>query len=106
MHESTRIAIASLEHGPAIDLEGVWQRGAGPSAIVAPPHPLYGGRLDNPVVVAVARGLLEAGCGVLCFNFRGTGASQGVATDRPQFADADYRAALAAVRDLQPGPAV
>jgi alpha/beta superfamily hydrolase len=106
MQESTRIAIPSLEHGPGIDLEGLWQRGAGPSAIVAPPHPLFGGRMDNPVVVALTQGLLSAGCGVLRFNFRGTGASQGVASDRAEIADADYRAALAAVRDLQPGACI
>lgn len=47
-------------------------------AVVAHPHPLHGGTLDNNVVHRTARGLFEAGLAVVRFNFRGTGASEGV----------------------------
>jgi len=59
-------------------LEGLLRRGAGSrGAVVCHPHPLYGGDMHNPVVATVAQALAEAGCSVLRFNFRGTGASEG-----------------------------
>lgn len=48
------------------------------AAVVAHPHPLHGGTMDNNVVHRTARGLFEAGLAVVRFNFRGTGASEGV----------------------------
>jgi len=47
-------------------------------AVVAHPHPLHGGTMDNNVVHRTALGLLDAGLAVVRFNFRGTGASEGV----------------------------
>jgi uncharacterized protein len=46
-------------------------------AVVAHPHPLFGGTMDNKVVTTVARAFAEAGAAVYRFNFRGVGASQG-----------------------------
>ena len=46
-------------------------------AVVAHPHPLYGGTMDNKVVTTLARAFSEAGAAVLRFNFRGVGASEG-----------------------------
>ena len=46
-------------------------------AVVAHPHPLFGGTMDNKVVTTVARALVEAGVAVFRFNFRGVGATQG-----------------------------
>lgn len=46
-------------------------------AILCHPHPQYGGNMDDPVLDALARALLGAGLGVLRFNFRGVGASEG-----------------------------
>jgi uncharacterized protein len=41
------------------------------------PHPLYGGDLDNPVVVRLAEVFGELGLVTLRFNFRGVGESTG-----------------------------
>jgi alpha/beta superfamily hydrolase len=47
------------------------------AAILCHPHPLYGGTMDNLVVVHVARALLDCGLASLRFNFRGVGGSEG-----------------------------
>ena len=46
-------------------------------AVVAHPHPLYGGTMDNKVVTTVARAFQERGAAAFRFNFRGVGASEG-----------------------------
>ena len=46
--------------------------------VVCHPHPLYGGDMDNPVVVRVAEVAQGLGMATLRFNFRGVGASGGV----------------------------
>ena len=46
-------------------------------AVVAHPHPLFGGTMDNKVVQTIARALLQLGWRVLRFNFRGVGGSAG-----------------------------
>ncbi len=48
-----------------------------PGVVLCHPHPLYGGNMDNNVVVAVSRGLSERGIASLRFNFRGVGRSEG-----------------------------
>jgi uncharacterized protein len=47
-------------------------------AIVAHPHPLFGGTMDNKVVQTLARAFVQCGWTVIRFNFRGVGASAGV----------------------------
>ena len=47
-------------------------------ALVAHPHPLYGGTMDNKVAVTLARTFLALGYVAARFNFRGVGASEGV----------------------------
>ena len=47
-------------------------------AIVAHPHPLFGGTMDNKVVQTLARAFVQCGWTVARFNFRGVGASEGV----------------------------
>ena len=46
-------------------------------AVVAHPHPLFGGTMDNKVVTTVARAFIEAGAATFRFNFRGVGGTQG-----------------------------
>lgn len=46
-------------------------------AIVAHPHPLFGGTLDNKVVQTLARAFVQSGWDTLRFNFRGVGQSAG-----------------------------
>ena len=47
-------------------------------AVVAHPHPLFGGTMDNKVVQTLARALVQCGWRAVRFNFRGVGASAGV----------------------------
>lgn len=46
-------------------------------AIIAHPHPLFGGSMDNKVVTTMARAMFDAGAAVVRFNFRGVGKSEG-----------------------------
>jgi uncharacterized protein len=47
-------------------------------ALIAHPHPLYGGTLDNKVVQTLAKAFFAQGCVAVRMNFRGVGASDGV----------------------------
>lgn len=47
------------------------------AAVIAHPHPLFGGTMENKVVTTLARALSEAGAATLRFNFRGVGATEG-----------------------------
>ena len=47
-------------------------------AVIAHPHPLFGGTLDNKVVQTLARAFTQCGWMAVRFNFRGVGATQGV----------------------------
>ncbi|AEK64034.1 Alpha/beta hydrolase [Collimonas fungivorans Ter331] len=46
-------------------------------ALVAHPHPLFGGTMDNKVVHTLARGFLALGYVTVRMNFRGVGKSEG-----------------------------
>jgi alpha/beta superfamily hydrolase len=46
-------------------------------ALIAHPHPLFGGSLDNKVVQTLARAFLELGYETWRPNFRGVGATEG-----------------------------
>ncbi len=48
-----------------------------PAVLLCHPNPLYGGNMDNNVIVAVSRALVQEGFAVLRFNFRGVGLSEG-----------------------------
>jgi uncharacterized protein len=66
--------------GEAGDIEALRDAPEGASrgvAIVAHPHPLFGGTMDNKVVQTLARALVQCGWTVVRFNFRGVGASAG-----------------------------
>jgi alpha/beta superfamily hydrolase len=47
-------------------------------AVIAHPHPLFGGTMDNKVVQTIARAFVQAGWSAVRFNFRGVGGSAGV----------------------------
>lgn len=64
-------AIEGLADQPA---EGTVPRG---TAVIAHPHPLFGGTMDNKVVQTLARAFVQAGFRTVRFNFRGVGASAG-----------------------------
>ena len=46
-------------------------------AVIAHPHPLFGGTMDNKVVTTLSKVLVEAGIAAYRFNFRGVGATEG-----------------------------
>ena len=46
-------------------------------ALVAHPHPLFGGTADNKVVTTLAKAFRELGCHTLRPSFRGVGGSEG-----------------------------
>ena len=64
-----------------ITLEGVWHHPATksplPGVIVCHPHPLYGGDMNNGVVLAICQELARRQITTLRFNFRGVGRSGG-----------------------------
>jgi alpha/beta superfamily hydrolase len=59
-------------------IEGMLEKSSGTQAVVIThPHPLYGGDMNNSVVLAVRKAYLRRGYSTLRFNFRGTGRSEG-----------------------------
>ena len=54
---------------------GVAPRGV---VVIAHPHPLFGGTMDNKVVQTLARAFVQCGWQAVRFNFRGVGATEGV----------------------------
>jgi alpha/beta superfamily hydrolase len=78
MRSSTR---RELIPGPAGKIECAIDEPEGKAprgmALVAHPHPLFGGTLDNKVTVALARAFVELGYTAWRPNFRGVGGSQG-----------------------------
>lgn len=70
-----------LVAGPAGKIECVVEEPANGAsrgvALVAHPHPLFGGTLDNKVTQALARAFVELGYTAWRPNFRGIGASEG-----------------------------
>jgi alpha/beta superfamily hydrolase len=46
-------------------------------AVLAHPHPLFGGTMDNKVVQTMARAFLQMGYRTVRFNFRGVGTTEG-----------------------------
>jgi alpha/beta superfamily hydrolase len=92
-----------------IVLEGIFIRGEGgqpPGAVIAPPHPLYGGSMDSPVLNEVAHACKRAGYATIRFNWRGVGASSGAPSGESADADADYGAALDYLEETVPGVVV
>ena len=70
-----RIEIA-IDHPTGFADEGALESACG-IGLVAHPHPLFGGTLDNKVAQTLARTFAELGYIALRPNFRGVGASEG-----------------------------
>ncbi len=70
-----------------------------PAVAVCHPHPLYGGDMNNSVVVAICAAVAERGIAALRFNFRGVGGSEGSFGDGVGERE-DATAALAHLRQL------
>jgi len=69
--------------------------------VIAHPHPLFGGTLDNKVVQTLARAYVQCGWSAVRFNFRGVGGSAGVHDE----GRAELQDLLAVVRQVAPeGP--
>jgi alpha/beta superfamily hydrolase len=88
------------------DLEAVHRAASGARrgyAIIAAPHPLYGGSLDNPVVEALARGFEAEGLGTVAFNYRGVGQSRGELSGDVARAAEDYARIIGWLRSTPAG---
>jgi len=92
---------------PAETLEGIFlaaAAGVQRGAVLAPPHPLYGGSLESPVLTELAYGCTKVGLASLRFNWRGVGASAGAPSGSAADADADYGSALDHLAETVGGP--
>ena len=67
-------SIEAVVDAPELAL-GVAARGV---VVIAHPHPLFGGTMDNKVVQTLARAFVQCGWQAVRFNFRGVGATEGV----------------------------
>jgi uncharacterized protein len=97
----------SLSVGADLSLEARLALPPSPSAgvVMCHPHPLYGGDMDNPVVVRLQEVCAGLGLATLRFNFRGVGASGGVHAGGVGEQD-DAAAALDALAKAIPGGAL
>lgn len=65
-------------NAPDVRLEGrLYPKSPDRAALITHPHPLYGGDMNNPVVLVIAKAYQQLGWSTMRFNFRGTGESQG-----------------------------
>jgi alpha/beta superfamily hydrolase len=99
------VDLAGVIAGPAGRLEARWDLPAGTPhavAVLAHPHPEYGGTMHTKMVYHASRGLVDVGCAVLRFNFRGVGTSAGAFDQGKGEAD-DFLAAVEAAADQFPG---
>ncbi len=107
MEQPATIALDGFVPGSGLVLQGLFVPGQSLSAsgaVIAPPHPLYGGSLESPVLGEVADRCDAAGIASLRFNWRGVGASAGERSGDDAVADADYAAALAFLEESVTGP--
>lgn len=60
-----------------LELEGAFFKGSDNAVLIAHPHPVYGGDMENMVVREITAIYRARGWSTLRFNFRGTGKSGG-----------------------------
>lgn len=92
--------------GDAGAIEIAWHLAAASApravAVVAHPHPLFGGSMDNKVVTTIARAFFDARAAAYRFNFRGVGASEG-AHDEGRGETGDMLQVIAHAQARHPG---
>ncbi len=87
--------------GPSLEGRLALAEGARGGLVVCHPHPLYGGDMDNPVVLRAVEVAQEVGLSTLRFNFRGVGRSAGTHASDEREQD-DVKAALEMLRPVLP----
>ena len=60
-----------------IEVAGAFPPNPHAIAVIAHPHPLFGGTMDNKVVTTLAKAFADTGHATFRFNFRGVGATEG-----------------------------
>jgi alpha/beta superfamily hydrolase len=82
--------------GPSLEARLAIPDSPSAGVVICHPHPLYGGDMDNPVVVRIQEVCAGLGLATLRFNFRGVGGSGGTHADGVGEQD-DARTALDAL---------
>jgi alpha/beta superfamily hydrolase len=95
--EPIRFRSGDVELDGRLYLAGDWPDGLPRGCVVCHPHPLYGGNMNNGVVVAITAALAAKGISTLRFDFRGVGMSGGTHGGGAPEVD-DARAAVGALR--------
>lgn len=94
--------VCVADDGTKIDARVVVPVGARRIVVLSHPHPLYGGTMNNAVVVALSKVLFERGAAVVRFDFRGVGKSEGV-YGGGEAEIADVLGVVRSARDVLPG---
>ncbi|MFP3867638.1 MAG: alpha/beta hydrolase [Desulfobacteraceae bacterium] len=90
--------------GPEATLEGRWSPGKEGGVVIAHPHPLFGGSMDNNVVWTARQAFQARGWATLRFNFRGVGRSSGTyGGGSGEIADLAAALGWLIARNLRPG---
>jgi alpha/beta superfamily hydrolase len=99
--QSEKFTVAGAAGGMQCVLDAPAEAARG-VALIAHPHPLYGGTMDNKVAQTLARTFTGLGYCAVRFNFRGVGASEGVHDNGHGETD-DMAILLAHMRTRYPG---
>jgi alpha/beta superfamily hydrolase len=89
--------VVEVPGGPTLEAHLDFPDSAAAGLVLCHPHPLYGGDMDNPVIIRAAEVAQSLGVSTLRFNFRGVGRSTGVHDEGGGEQD-DCSAALASLR--------
>jgi alpha/beta superfamily hydrolase len=101
MEATVRIEVPG---GPRLEGKLAVSDGSNAGLVLCHPHPLYGGDMENPVIVRAADVAREASLATLRFNFRGVGGSAG-AYGHGEAEGEDVTAALDVLADRMRGRA-
>ena len=85
MEQTAAIALPDTDDRKGCVLDGLFRMGQDKEsggAVIAAPHPLYGGSMESPVVGAMDFACEKAGIGGLRFDWRGVGASAGKPSEK------------------------